>query len=255
MTASVVSVGSQRPPSAWPLGIALGVSLAVHVAIYLALIADLHRQKPPPPSDEITVEVRTVERPRPPPPPKPEPLPARKQPRLAVIKTAKPPPKAAPPPPNQPPPPTPTKAPPPPIRIGVNLESTVPGGAFAAPVGTSMYGQAADRAADSAVAAKPYWAATFVAPSQVAELPTVLDEAKAEYDPQARRDGIEGETVLMVTIDDQGKVVRVKKVSGVGHGLDEAAIEALKKFKFKPARYQGHAVATEIRYTYTWEID
>ena len=86
-------------------------------------------------------------------------------------------------------------------------------------------------------------------------MPQPLEEVKADYPVQARKDGIEGDVVLMVTIDDQGKVVKVKKVSGVGHGLDEAAIDALRRFRWKPAKYNGQAVATEIRYTYSWEID
>jgi periplasmic protein TonB len=44
-------------------------------------------------------------------------------------------------------------------------------------------------------------------------------------------------------------------VAGPGHGLDEAAVAAAGQFVFKPARYNGAAVATEIRYVYSFEID
>jgi protein TonB len=50
-------------------------------------------------------------------------------------------------------------------------------------------------------------------------------------------------------------VALVKKISGPGHGLDEAALGAAKKFKFKPATFHGESVATEIRYVYSFEIE
>ncbi len=251
MTTAVAPWASAPTPRGLPF--ALAVSLAIHVALYVAVLSHTHRPAPREKATEISLEVHEIERPKPPPPePKPEKVPAQKIQRM-VAKLAKPPPHEAPPPPNQPPP-KPSTEPPPPIRIGVNLESTVAGGGFAAPVGNSMYGQAPVQASPPAEV-KPYWAAKFMPPSQVSELPQLLDEVKADYPAQARKDGIEGDVVLMVTVDDQGKVAKVKKVSGVGHGLDEAAIEALRHFRFKPARYNGQPVATEFRYTYSWEID
>jgi protein TonB len=82
-----------------------------------------------------------------------------------------------------------------------------------------------------------------------------LQDFKAEYPVQAKKDGIEGEVVMLLTIDQFGKVALVKKISGPGHGLDEAALGAAKKFKFKPATFHGESVATEIRYVYSFEIE
>jgi protein TonB len=139
------------------------------------------------------------------------------------------------------------------VRIGVTLDSTVENGAFAAPVGNTLYGVAPKVA--PAPNAQPYWAPKFIAPQQVAELPVLIGEVKAPYPPGARKAGIEGQVILMLTIDDTGKVARVRKLAGPGHGLDEAAVAAAEQFKFKPARYNGAAVATEIRYVYSFEID
>ena len=61
--------------------------------------------------------------------------------------------------------------------------------------------------------------------------------------------------VLLVTIDATGAVTDVKRVSGPGFGLDEAAIVALKEFRFQPATAQGSPVATQIRYTYSFDIE
>jgi periplasmic protein TonB len=249
MTAAAVPLSPPR----WfgRLSAAAAVSFAIHAALVVALFVNATRPIEHRPN-EITLDVREIERPKPPPPPPPpKVMPAEKVPRLAVKPVEKPPP-LAPPPPNQPPPKEEAK--PPPIRIGVNLESTVSGGDFAAPVGNTMYGQAPPKALEP-VAAKPYWAAKYVPAGQVAEIPQLLDEVKAPYPPQARKDGVEGDVILLLTIDDHGNVAKVRKVVGIGHGLDEAAIDAVKRFKFKPARYNGVAVATEIRWVYSWEID
>ena len=236
---------------------AAGLSAVVHGALLAALLWNAQKPTKPKPN-EITLDVQTVERPKPPPPPPPppKPVPVQKIQHVAMKPLEKPPPPATPPPPNQPPPKEPPPTAPPPIRIGVNLESTVPGGAFSAPVGNTMYGQAEQKAA-APTEAKPYWAAKYVPQGQVAELPVPLNESevRASYPPQARKDGIEGDVILLITIDDQGNVARVRKVSGIGHGLDEAAVESVKRLKWRPAKYNGAPVATEIRYTYSWEID
>src|SRR5262249_34307405 len=140
-----------------------------------------------------------------------------------------PPPKAEPPPPSAPPPP---KAAPTPINIGLSLSSTSQGGAFAAPVGNTLYGKPADKAADPN-AAKPYAAprptAKFVPSYQLTEPPEVLnnDEAfsRALYPEEARKDGLEGKVVLQLTVDEIGHVSKAKVLQGSGHGFDEAAVK------------------------------
>jgi len=66
---------------------------------------------------------------------------------------------------------------------------------------------------------------------------------------------VEGTVVLRVLVDETGTVRSVKHVSGPGGGLDEAAVKAVARFRFRPAMRRGQPVATEIRYTYTFELD
>lgn len=235
------------------IAFAAAVSFGLHLGLFLFLTS--HSARPAARKlNDINLEVREVERPKPPPPPQVEKTARKIEPVVARIPRP-PPPHELPPPPNQPPPKTalPPQAPPP-IHIGVNLESTVQGGAFAAPVGNSLYGVAPVQAPTPA-AVKPYWAAKYTAPSRVSRLPILLDEIKAPYPPGARKEGIEGQVILLMTIDDQGKVAEVKTISGPGHGLDEAALKAASQFRFKPAMLNGAAVATSIRYVYSFEID
>jgi protein TonB len=44
-------------------------------------------------------------------------------------------------------------------------------------------------------------------------------------------------------------------LSGPGYGLEEAALAAIKKFRFRPAVKNGERVSTEIKYTYTFELN
>jgi periplasmic protein TonB len=248
-----------RPParSQWRVvPVAVLASLALHAGVIWGLQRSAASLRPVPRNEELAMEIV----PRPPPkapepPPPPEKL---ETPRAAprVRSVARPP---AQPPPKAPPPPNQqvakSDAPPPPIHIGVSLESTVTGGAVAVPIGNTLFGEA-PKVAPAPAEVKPYWAEKYVSPFRVAELPVILEEVKVSpYPAEARKAGIEGQVIALLTIDDQGRVARVRKVSGPGHGLDEAAVAALAKFKFKPARLNGQPVATEIRYVYSFEIE
>ena len=56
-------------------------------------------------------------------------------------------------------------------------------------------------------------------------------------------------------IDAEGKVVEAIVLSGPGYGLNEAAREAARRFKFKPAKKNGEPVGTTITYSYTFLLD
>ena len=81
-----------------------------------------------------------------------------------------------------------------------------------------------------------------------------IAEIRAQYPEAARNARIEGPIVLDLLINAEGAVVDVKVVSGLGYGLDEAAVNAIKLFEFEPARVQDQKVAVKIRYTYRFEL-
>jgi TonB family protein len=49
-----------------------------------------------------------------------------------------------------------------------------------------------------------------------------------------------------VIVDADGRPRDIKIMRSVGLGLDEKAIDAVKTWKFEPARKDGHAVAVQI---------
>ena len=67
------------------------------------------------------------------------------------------------------------------------------------------------------------------------------------YTAEAQQAGVEGKVRLELTIDATGHVTTVKVLSGLGFGLDEAAIAAAKQYTFAPATKCGRSVPTTIK--------
>ncbi|HCF58748.1 MAG TPA: energy transducer TonB, partial [Myxococcales bacterium] len=129
-------------------------------------------------------------------------------------------------------------------------------GSFAAPVGNTLYGSA-PTVAPKAEDVKPYASPTgrYVPRYKVTKLPELSREVKAKYPEEARKLGIEGQVILELTIDATGKVTQARLVKRAGHGFDEAALEAVRRFAFKPGTEGGEPIVTEITYTYTFQLD
>jgi TonB family protein len=72
--------------------------------------------------------------------------------------------------------------------------------------------------------------------------PTILDKPKPEYTAEGRSLKIEGDVVVEMVFLANGTVQINRVVSGLGHGLDEAAVRSAQQIKFKPAKRQGEPV-------------
>ncbi|MBN8465025.1 TonB family protein [Corallococcus exiguus] len=236
------------------------VSLALH-GVGFGLLSTLEGRKLASIQKPVEMVMVEVQKPPPPPPPEekpeePKPPPPKvkvKPPPIKVAEAPKPPPPTeAPPPPNDTPPPPSAK--PPPLVVGMTMSSTTSAGSFAAPVGNTAYGKA-NGTAKAPQDVKGYSAPKYVPVYQVDTEPSVASEVKIPYPDEARRAGIEGTVTLSITIDAEGKVSNVKVISGPGYGLNEAARDAIRRFRFKPAIKGGEAVATEMKYSYTFLLD
>jgi protein TonB len=64
------------------------------------------------------------------------------------------------------------------------------------------------------------------------------------YTPKLPR-GFEGDVIVEVTIDEQGKVTNKILVRGLGNGLDEQAIAVLENWRFRPATRDGVAIPSK----------
>ncbi len=70
----------------------------------------------------------------------------------------------------------------------------------------------------------------------------ILYKPKPVYTDEARKLNLEGEVLLEVTFGANGALHVTRVVRGLGHGLDEAAVAATNKIKFKPAQRNGSSV-------------
>ena len=70
----------------------------------------------------------------------------------------------------------------------------------------------------------------------------ILYKPKPVYTDEARKLNIEGEVLLEVVFGANGDLHVDRVVRGLGHGLDEAAVGATNKIKFKPAQHNGSPI-------------
>lgn len=69
--------------------------------------------------------------------------------------------------------------------------------------------------------------------------PRLLKEVRGDYTDEARRAGLAGDVVLELVVRRDGTVGDVKVLEGLGGGLNERAIQAVRQWRFAPATRQG----------------
>lgn len=82
----------------------------------------------------------------------------------------------------------------------------------------------------------------------VSEMPSVLSEVRPVYPKEARERKLEGDVVMDVLIDEKGLVRQLNVISGEPI-FRASATEAMKKFKFRPAKVDAKSVSVRVRYT------
>jgi periplasmic protein TonB len=76
--------------------------------------------------------------------------------------------------------------------------------------------------------------------------PEVLHSVEPEFSEEARRAKVSGDVQVYLWVDEHGNPSHVRVIRGVGMGLDERAVEAVKQYKFRPAMENGRPVAVEM---------
>lgn len=70
----------------------------------------------------------------------------------------------------------------------------------------------------------------------------ITEKPRPEYTAEGRSMKIEGDVVIDMVFLANGSVQVNRVISGLGHGLDEAALRAAQQIKFKPAKRDGQPV-------------
>jgi TonB family protein len=79
-------------------------------------------------------------------------------------------------------------------------------------------------------------------PGSGIEPPRLLREVKPDYTEDARLRRLEGEVVMEIVVRRDGSVGDLRIVRGLGGGLNERAAQAVRQWRFSPARRLGSAV-------------
>jgi protein TonB len=183
------------------------------------------------------------EKEKPPEPPKPIAVP-----KQMLTKSAEPPPPAEAPPPPANPTPAGHEAMAALPDFGISLGGSV-GGGLAIPTGGRASASGRAEPARNAnkrgrtPSAEP--AASAEAPcNEPPTKPAYRERVMPQYTDDARAAGIEGRVRVEVDVNADGDVVGVRVVEGLGHGLDESAMVALRRAKFRPIMRCGKPVAS-----------
>ena len=230
--------------------IALAPGMAVRTTVLLADLVDPD-PLPPPPARPATVDRRPVQLPRPietPMPAAPPPV-SRREPEVPTPET--------------PPPPAPTPAAP--VAPPVPVASAAPSGVTSSPTAVDVVDRSSGvfASAPAATSSAPASAlASSAAPPAtgpaVAALPTdgITQRAipqggyqhRPAYPSSARRLGVQGTTLLNVLVADDGRVASVIVAQSAGHpDLDQAAADAVRRWRFEPARRGAEKVAMWVQ--------
>jgi protein TonB len=71
-------------------------------------------------------------------------------------------------------------------------------------------------------------------------------QSKIVYPEIAKRAGVEGKVYVLAFVNESGEVTKAEIIKGLGAGLDEAALNAVKQTKFKPGKQRGKPVKVQV---------
>jgi TonB family protein len=76
--------------------------------------------------------------------------------------------------------------------------------------------------------------------------PVVIHMPIPQFSEQARAAHFSGHVLVYLWVDKNDNPTHVRVVKGVGMGLDEKAVDAVRQYKFKPATLNGEPVTVDL---------
>ncbi len=115
---------------------------------------------------------------------------------------------------------------------------------------SALAAAASGQTASPAPPAPPAQEVTPLSAEHLTRPPAIKHFVEAVYPKEAEEAHLTGTVELQVDISETGVVTQVVVLQPAGHGFDEAAVEALRRFEFEPAEIDGHPAAVRITYNY-----
>jgi TonB family protein len=75
--------------------------------------------------------------------------------------------------------------------------------------------------------------------------PVPIYSPEPDYSPEASKAKFQGTVRMSLVVDESGQPTNIKVIRPLGLGLDQKAIEAVQKWRFKPGMKDGQPVAVQ----------
>ena len=87
------------------------------------------------------------------------------------------------------------------------------------------------------------------------EPPKLIKMVKPQYPEIAREDGVDGKVILTLIVDEEGDVIQAEVIiSEPADIFDEAALTAVRQYKFEPAKSHGKAIKVQMGQTIVFTL-
>lgn len=93
------------------------------------------------------------------------------------------------------------------------------------------------------------WIAAWAVPAFAepgAEPPVAVRTVPPDYPIELRRDGVSGVVLVRCRVDAQGNVAETQVEKSSNAAFEHAAVSAVRRWKFKPARQKGSPVEATV---------
>jgi TonB family protein len=94
---------------------------------------------------------------------------------------------------------------------------------------------------------------TFAA-SEVAVQARLVASAALVYPAEARAAEVEADVAVEIVVDSRGRVSEARALATTGYGLDQAALCAVRAYRFSPAQRSGRAVRVRMRWNVQFRL-
>jgi len=84
--------------------------------------------------------------------------------------------------------------------------------------------------------------------------PEAIKQMPAKYPPAAKKDNVEGTVWLKTLVDEEGRVAKVEIQKSEAEVLNQAAVDAVKQWLFKPAIMKGKPVAVWVSIPFRFRL-
>jgi len=85
-------------------------------------------------------------------------------------------------------------------------------------------------------------------------MPEVIYSVDPEFSEEARKAKVSGDVTVYLWVDEHGNPTHIRVLRGMGMGLDEKAVEAVRQYRFKPAMENGRPVKVEMYVVVNFQI-